>query len=145
MKNNILKLALVGVISFASLGTFALINNVNKTQTVKSTVKTKTFKVYGNCNMCKNRIEDALKNLKGVNKANWNVESKMLTVTYDETKVSLTQIKQKIADVGHDTDAIKANDKTYSKLPGCCQYERPKIETHNSEMKCEAGKCGGGM
>lgn len=144
MKNNILKLAVVGVISFASLGAFALISNVNKTQTVKSTVKTETFKVYGNCNMCKSRIENVLKNVKGINRVNWNVESKIVTVTFDESKISLTQIKQKIADVGHDTDTIKANDKTYSKLPGCCQYERPKIE-HKSEMKCEAGKCGSGM
>ena len=144
MKNNILKLAVVGVISFASLGAFALISNVNKTQTVKSTVKTETFKVYGNCNMCKNRIEDALKNVNGVSKVNWNIESKMMTVTFDQSKITLAQIEQKIADVGHDTDTVKANDKTYSKLPDCCQYERSKTET-KSEMKCEAGKCGGGM
>ena len=144
MKTKILKMALVGVIAFTSVGTFALINNVNKIETVVNSEKTETFKVYGNCNMCKSRIENALKNVKGISKANWNVDTKMLTVTFDESQVTLAQIKQKVADAGHDTDTVKANDKTYSKLPGCCQYERPKTE-HKSEMKCEAGKCGGGM
>ena len=54
--------------------------------------------------MCKSRIEGALSKVKGVKKSNWNVESKMLTVTFDESKITLKQIKQKIADAGHDTN-----------------------------------------
>lgn len=84
-----------------------------------------TFKVYGNCSMCKNRIETALK-AKGISKANWDVKSKMLTVTYDPHVVTLDEIHKKIAAVGHDTEEVKADDKTYKNLMGCCQYERKK-------------------
>ncbi len=88
--------------------------------------KTETFKVYGNCDMCKEHIEGALKKKDGVLKKDWSPKTKMLTVTYDPSKITLTQIKQKIADVGYDTDEIHAKDETYSKLHKCCQYERAK-------------------
>jgi hypothetical protein len=34
-----------------------------------------------------------------------------------------------IAKVGHDTDLLKADDKVYEALPGCCQYDRESAET----------------
>jgi len=88
--------------------------------------KTETFKVYGNCGMCKENIEGALKKKDGVSKKEWDKDTKMLTVTYDASKITTTQIKQKIADVGYDTDEIHAKDEAYNKLHKCCQYERAK-------------------
>lgn len=38
--------------------------------------KTEEFKVYGNCGMCKNRIEKAVKALEGISAADWNKEIK---------------------------------------------------------------------
>jgi len=93
-----------------------------KTVTVNGTT-TSTFKVWGNCEMCKETIEGALK-VDGVSKADWNVETKVMTVSYDTTKISLDQIMKYIAGVGYDTEKYKSDDKTYSNLPGCCQYER---------------------
>ena len=83
-----------------------------------------SFKVYGKCGMCKNRIEGAAKKLEGVESANWDVDSKILTVRYDSTKVEETSIHEKIAGVGHDTEKLKATDEAYDKLMGCCKYER---------------------
>jgi outer membrane receptor for ferrienterochelin and colicins len=40
-----------------------------------------SFKVYGECIQCKRRIEKALK-VKGIESANWNVETEMLAVVY---------------------------------------------------------------
>ncbi len=99
--------------------------------TVNSTAKplhneTATFKVYGNCGMCKNRIESSLKGINGVTNADWDVKTKALTVTYNPHVISLDDIHKKVASVGHDTDKIKADDKTYEALMGCCQYERKK-------------------
>ena len=94
----------------------------NSSNNLKHT--TKTFKVHCNCGMCKKTIEGSLKNVKGVEKAIWNKEKKTMEVTFDEDIISLKEIKQKIANVGYDTDDIKASDKTYKKLPMCCQYER---------------------
>lgn len=84
---------------------------------------TETFTVYGNCGMCKDRIETALK-VKGVKKASWNADAEKLTVTFNKNILSLDQIHNKVAAIGHDTDKVKADDKVYSKLHGCCQYDR---------------------
>ena len=86
--------------------------------------ETEIFKVYGNCGMCKKRIESSLKDVKGVTKATWDVKSKMMTVTFDPHKITLEKIKETIALVGHDTDDVKADNKVYNGLPGCCQYIR---------------------
>ena len=85
--------------------------------------KTESFKVFGNCNMCKKRVEKALA-VDGIAKADWNVETKMMTVTYDTAKISNEAIQKKIAAVGHDTEKEKSADAVYNKLPGCCQYDR---------------------
>ena len=83
--------------------------------------KTETIKVQGNCDMCKARIEKAAK-FDGVSKAEWNTESKMLAVTYDPSKTNMDAISKKVAAAGHDNAKVKADDKVYSALPGCCKY-----------------------
>jgi copper chaperone CopZ len=90
-----------------------------------ATVKTETIKVSGNCDMCKARIEKAAK-IEGVSKAEWNDETKLLTLEYDPMKVKSEDVQKKIAAVGHDTEKFKADDKTYNGLPGCCKYDRSK-------------------
>ncbi len=87
--------------------------------------KTASFKVYGNCGMCKKRIEKAALT-DGVSTAMWNKDTKMLTVAYDSTRISNNQIQKNIAAVGHDTENMRAEDTVYDKLPGCCLYERKK-------------------
>jgi periplasmic mercuric ion binding protein len=83
--------------------------------------KTETFKVMGNCGQCKARIEKAAK-VEGVSKAEWNDETKLLTLVYDSSKVKSDDVLKKIATVGHDNEKFKADDKTYNSLPGCCKY-----------------------
>ncbi|MDP2175336.1 MAG: heavy-metal-associated domain-containing protein [Bacteroidota bacterium] len=87
--------------------------------------QTETFKVWGNCGMCKKTIEKSLKT-KGVSKAEWNMETKMMTVVFNPKKVSLAQIHKNIASVGYDTELERASDDVYNKLHGCCKYERKK-------------------
>ena len=94
--------------------------------------KTETVKVYGNCGMCKTKIEKAA-NQKNISKAEWNEETGMATITYDETQTNKDAILKKIALVGYDSDAFKATNATYNKLPGCCQYDRPKAATATKE------------
>ncbi|MBC8265813.1 MAG: heavy-metal-associated domain-containing protein [Flavobacteriales bacterium] len=100
---------------------------------VANNTKTETFKVFGNCGMCERTIESSLANIKGIEKADWNKETKMMKVIFDEKQISLDEIKQKIAEVGYDTDKFRATEKVYNNLPGCCQYDRPaKKKSHNS-------------
>lgn len=85
--------------------------------------KTDKIKVLGNCGMCKKKIESALK-VPGISAADWNKTTKVLTVSYDSTKISNQQVQQKVAAVGYDTEKVKATKEAYEKLPECCQYDR---------------------
>ena len=89
-------------------------------------VKTEKFKVYGNCGMCEKRIEKAATGVDGVSKADWNKDTKIMEVTFDDAKTSKDNVEKAIVKVGHDTDNYKADDKVYSELPGCCKYDRKK-------------------
>lgn len=124
MKKCFLKLTLV--LAMAAFGTSAFANQIDLNYDVYtfSEIKTVTFKVYGNCGMCEKTIEGSLADLEGVEKADWNKDSKMMEVTFDEEKISLDEIKKKIVAVGYDTEDLKADEKTYDALHGCCQYER---------------------
>ncbi len=88
-------------------------------------LKKESFKVWGNCEMCKATIEKPFKKMDGVKSAKWNVASNKMVVKYDESIVSLTEIKKSIANVGYDTQEHRAPDEVYSKLHHCCQYKRP--------------------
>ena len=95
-------------------------NNMNMTSP-----KTESFKVWGKCEMCKARIEKTVK-ADGATSAAWDEKTQMLTVTYDPAKTNKDELSKKLAAVGHDTEKYKAPDDVYSKLPGCCHYERSK-------------------
>lgn len=89
----------------------------------KQTVVTSSFKVWGNCEMCKETIEGSLKS-EGIVKADWDTKTKQIEVTYDTTKISLDQIQKNIAAAGYDNEKYKSDEKAYGNLPECCQYER---------------------
>ncbi len=90
--------------------------------------KTETVKVFGNCGMCKSRIEKA-GNIKDVAIVEWNEDTKIASLTYDETKTTPDEILKRIALAGYDSEKVFASDKAYSNLPGCCQYDREaKVE-----------------
>jgi len=84
-----------------------------------------TFKVYGNCEMCKNRIEKAAKG-KGVKSAIWDVDTKKISLDYDFSVTSPEKVQERIADAGHDTELKKAKDRVYAELPDCCHYREKK-------------------
>ncbi len=104
----------------------------------KKNEKTDSIYVYGECGQCKDRIEKTLKRM-NVYASNWDIDSKILVVTYDSNVITREQIERKMAFVGHDTKIFKADDRTYSKLPDCCHYERegststPNINTDHKE------------
>lgn len=85
---------------------------------------TENIFVFGNCGMCKARIHKAGNSLESVASVNWDIDTKMMTVTYDSSKTSIAEIEEKMAEVGHDTKNEKTASDVYEALPGCCQYER---------------------
>ena len=103
------------------LNSFAQMHDHSK----MAATKTETIKVFGNCDLCKTRIEKTAK-IEGVSKATWNVDTKILTLVYDPSLVKSEDVQKKIAAVGYDTEKFKADNKAYGSLPKCCQYERKK-------------------
>ncbi|WP_300687657.1 TonB-dependent receptor [Chryseobacterium sp.] len=106
------------------------------------TLSKNQFKVKGNCEMCKTRIESAAKNA-GAKTAVYSIDLQTLTIETD--KVSTDDILKKVAEAGHDNEKFKASDKTYEGLPGCCHYNRDlqesaQTETHHPEHQMNAKK-----
>ncbi len=92
-----------------------------------------TFKVLGNCEMCKMRIEKAALSVSGVKFATWNIPENQLTLIYNSNKVELLEIHNSIANSGHDTSDIEAPTDIYNELPICCLYVRDK--KNNAPLK----------
>jgi len=110
-------------------------------------LKTETIPVSGNCGTCKTNIEKAAKKA-GATKADWDMETKVLTVSYNSSATDDAKIQQAIAAVGYDTRDVKASDASYDKLHTCCKYERSGSSQKMSccdNAKCEKidGKCTG--
>src|SRR5215831_857567 len=97
---------------------------------------TVSFKVFGVCEQCKHRIEGALK-IKGIGTAEWNIDSKLLTVSYNPSKISLEKINNKITAVGHDTYYKKAKDMDYTALPACCHYRELKSMDDDAKLQAD--------
>lgn len=83
-----------------------------------------SFKVRGNCSMCKARIEKAANSLTGVGGAVWEAKSQVVKLEYDAEVIDVETIHKAIAKVGHDTKRAKANNEVYENLPPCCLYKR---------------------
>jgi copper chaperone CopZ len=107
----------------ALLGVSMLLGCGNDTASTDDLAKT-AFKVSGNCGMCEKTIEASLNGSDGIGTADWDKETKMITVTYDADKMTEDQMKEKIAGVGYDSETHKADEAVYAALPGCCQYDR---------------------
>lgn len=98
------------------------ISFAQKKQIVKDTIS-----VDGNCEQCKERIEDAAF-IKGVKKAEWDKTTKKLAIIYDQGKTTLKAIETSIAKAGHNAGDVKALPADYQKLPSCCAYKDSQID-----------------
>jgi hypothetical protein len=131
-------LLMLTVFSLFSLFSFA------QTQKVSTKLKEAQIKVWGNCGMCKTRIEKAAKSA-GATVATWDEDTKMLTVKYAANKTNTNAIQQKVAAVGHDTKDFTAPDDVYAGLHGCCKYDRKadaaSTDTANADCCKDKANC----
>lgn len=81
-----------------------------------------TMEVDGKCDMCKERIEKAALNVKGVKHAQWDIPSHQLSLIIDERKTDPMKIKTALVEVGHDTKELKASEEAYDSIHPCCKY-----------------------
>lgn len=130
------KIVFTVFIMVMSVSSFA--TNLNIFQAIKNPV-TVTFKVLGNCSTCKKTIETAA-NKKGIVISEWNVDSKILSLTYNSKKTTTDEILKRIAYAGYDNEKYLAPQNAYNKLADCCKYERKKtsvtkIATHEISIQ----------
>jgi Cu(I)/Ag(I) efflux system membrane fusion protein len=90
---------------------------------ISSAINHLSIGVSGNCEMCKDRIETAAKSVNGVSGANWDIKTKILQLDFD-SKTNIENVHQAITKAGHDTEKMKADNKTYNSLPECCLYRK---------------------
>lgn len=100
--------------------------------------KTDSFQVSGNCGMCEANIEKAAKNA-GATFAEWNKDTKIITVKYKSTSTNLAKIQKSIAEAGYDNVGVKATNESYDKLHACCKYDRE--ESNQAKACCDNSTC----
>ncbi len=72
--------------------------------------KSEKFEVKGNCESCESRIEKAALSVEGVSKADWNKDTKMMELAFEDSKTDLKKVETAIARAGYDTPMQKASD-----------------------------------
>jgi hypothetical protein len=101
-------------------------------------LKRDTLKVWGNCGMCKKTIEKSAITA-GATTADWNTDTKLLTVAYKAKSTNGKNIQQSIAASGYDTQDFTASNAAYDKLHGCCKYDRKDTSKAKEDKSCCEG------
>ena len=94
-----------------------------------------TIEVDGVCMMCKSRIEKACLSAKGVKYANWDVNTHQLKLIYNNKKIDLDSISNRVAKAGHDTKTVIATPEDYATVHPCCMYRDDVIKETHKEAK----------
>ncbi len=122
---------------FAGIGFMLLFSNSRAQGQNPQIDSTVSFKVYGVCGQCEDRIIKAAKG-KGVKTASWDMSSMMLTLTFNPSVTSTEKVQRRIVAAGHDIDGEKAKDAVYKSLPDCCHY-REILEEKGHPAKDHSG------
>lgn len=109
-----MKVAIIGFFALLLVGCSSSKEGVDSKQVVE-------ILTNAECGTCKSIIEKELNYVKGIVFAELNVPTKIVTVKFYPSKISLDEIKAQIAEIGYNADDVKANPAAQSKLPKCCQ------------------------
>lgn len=113
MNSNKLKLFILILTGLAILANFSFAEDV-----VLEKAKIKTS---AQCDMCKDRIEKAMKDVKGISNPVLNVDTKFFTADFNPKVITLDGIRSELNKIGYDADDTQASKKAYNKLPKCCK------------------------
>jgi copper chaperone CopZ len=86
-----------------------------------ATKQTVNIQTNAECGTCKTIIEKELNYVKGIIFADLDVPSKVLTVKFNSSKISLEEIRVRVTKIGYNADDLKADPTAQSGLPACCQ------------------------
>lgn len=120
MKKNII-LSVIGIVfTFVLFSCKSSSTAATKTEG-KSIYTSSMIKSSPQCDMCIVKIEGQVGAMKGVRSVRVNLADKTIAVKYATDKVSLSDIRNKIASIGYDADDVKASEEVYNDLPVCCK------------------------
>lgn len=92
----------------------------------------KTIKVQTNlhCESCKSKIEKALKKTNGVLSSYADVESKIVTVKYDDAKTDSKKVNSTISELGYKAEIIEDKPQPKKKMSNaaCCDVKFNKSD-----------------
>lgn len=98
-------------------------------------IKEAKIKTTAQCELCKERIEKAVKKLNGIESCDLQVDSKVLTVKYDSEATDIDKIRKAVNKAGYGADDTKADAKAYRKLPKCCQQGGHENDADKNKKK----------
>jgi len=113
--------SLLAMLSFAGTAAQAQTAPLAAASPAKKGTEMVQFKTSAVCGMCKSRLEKSLAYEKGVQAANLDVPSKVLTVTYNPAKTSAEALRTAVQKTGYDADQLTADARAYDRLPECCK------------------------
>jgi periplasmic mercuric ion binding protein len=88
--------------------------NAQKSQTV-------VFQTSAQCGMCKDRIEEVMNFVPGVQYAELNLEDMSLKIKYKTKKTTADELRKHVAAIGYTADDVEPKEEDVKKLPLCCQ------------------------
>ncbi|MCY7362541.1 MAG: cation transporter [Ignavibacteria bacterium] len=95
-----------------------LISNVKDIQhNKKITIKLNTIQ----CDMCIEKIAEAIKSVEGVVKTKVNLNKKTATITFNADLTNKSEIEKTITSAGYDANNKTADSESYKKLSSCCK------------------------
>ncbi|MBI5325487.1 MAG: heavy-metal-associated domain-containing protein [Ignavibacteriae bacterium] len=101
-----------------------LFTTVASAQEQDTTIKEAKIKTSAVCEHCKARIEKAVNKLDGIESANLDTETKVLSVKYHSDILTLASIKTAINKSGYNADDMAADKEAFEKLPNCCKTNK---------------------
>lgn len=91
------------------------------------------------CGSCVNSIKTAFKDVDGVKDISANVETKVVTVSFDDEKITTDKIKSTITDLGYTAD-MKSKSCDASKAS--CDSKKASCDSKTAKTASAEKKCG---
>lgn len=73
------------------------------------------------CSMCEQSISKTLMGIDGVKGVKVDFSNKTSQIAYDDKKISLKNIEEKISSIGYQANKLAADPLAYESLPRCCK------------------------
>ena len=83
--------------------------------------QTVVFQTSAQCGMCKDRIEEVMNFVPGVQYAELNLEDMSLKIKYKTKKITADKLRKHVAAIGYTADDVEPKEEDVKKLPLCCQ------------------------